>query len=107
MSLRDLQQQRLRPDPSTGSGSSRAESRGERGAEFRLRQGYGETSPKLKERRRAPRESERGWGPASIEKRRQSADDNAPATVVIGEVVRLGALLGAQAEADEAAAGGQ
>jgi uroporphyrin-III C-methyltransferase/precorrin-2 dehydrogenase/sirohydrochlorin ferrochelatase len=42
-----------------------------------------------------------------IEKRRQSADDNAPTTVVIGEVVRLGALLGAQAEADEAAAGGQ
>jgi len=90
MSLRDLQRQRLRPG---------------RGAE-------------------SPRESERGWaasakatassaeaerrrGPASIEKRRQSGDDNAPATVVIGEVVRLGAVLGAQAEADEAIAGGQ
>ena len=34
-------------------------------------------------------------------------DDSAPATVVIGDVVRLGAALGAQAEADEAAAGGQ
>lgn len=34
-------------------------------------------------------------------------DDNAPATVVIGEVVRLGAALSAQAEADEAAAGGR
>jgi uroporphyrin-III C-methyltransferase/precorrin-2 dehydrogenase/sirohydrochlorin ferrochelatase len=34
-------------------------------------------------------------------------DDSAPATVVIGEVVRLGAALSAQAEADEAAAGGQ
>ena len=34
-------------------------------------------------------------------------DDSAPATVVIGEVVRLGAVLGAQVEADEAAAGGQ
>jgi siroheme synthase len=45
--------------------------------------------------------------PASIEKRRQDADDHAPATVVIGEVVRLGAVLSAQAEADEAAAGGQ
>ena len=49
---RTLNQQRLRP---------------ERGAQFRLCQGYGETSPKLKERRQAPRESERGWGPASIE----------------------------------------
>jgi uroporphyrin-III C-methyltransferase/precorrin-2 dehydrogenase/sirohydrochlorin ferrochelatase len=45
-------------------------------------------------------------GPASINKSRQPAD-NAPATVVIGEVVRLGAVLGAQAEADEAAVGGQ
>jgi uroporphyrin-III C-methyltransferase / precorrin-2 dehydrogenase / sirohydrochlorin ferrochelatase len=34
-------------------------------------------------------------------------EDSAPATVVIGDVVRLGAALGAQAEADEAAAGGQ
>jgi hypothetical protein len=41
--------------------------RPERGAKFRLRHGYGETSPKLEERRRAPRESERGWGPASID----------------------------------------
>ncbi len=48
-----LNRQRLRP---------------ERGAKFRLRQGYGETSPKLEERRRAPRESERGWGPASTNK---------------------------------------
>jgi len=71
---------------------------------------------------KSPRESERGWGPASIEKRRPDADDRAPATVVIGDVVRLGAVLGfrldqgdgergrelgAQAEADEAAAGGQ
>ena len=39
--------------------------RPEPGAKFRLRQGYGETSPKLDERRRAPNESERGWGPAS------------------------------------------
>ncbi len=90
MSLRDLRRQRLRP---------------ERGAE-------------------SPRESERGWaasakatassaeaerrrGPASIEKRRHDVDDHAPATVVIGEVVRLRAVLAAQAEAAEAAAGGQ
>jgi hypothetical protein len=53
------------------------------------------------------RESERGWGPASIEKRRHDVDDHAPATVVIGEVVRLRAVLAAQAEAEEAAAGGQ
>ena len=45
--MQSLNQQRLRP---------------ERGAQFRLRQGYGETSPKLEERRRAPRES--GWGEA-------------------------------------------
>jgi siroheme synthase len=42
-----------------------------------------------------------------VEKSRQSAEDYAPATVVISEVVKLGAVLGAQAEADEAAAGGQ
>ena len=47
---RTLNQQRLRP---------------ERGAQSPS-QGYGETSPKLRARR-APRESERGWGPASIE----------------------------------------
>jgi ABC transport system ATP-binding/permease protein len=41
-----LRQRRQRPRP-------------ERGADFRLRQGCGETSPKLEERRRAPRESER------------------------------------------------
>ena len=88
MSLRDLLRQRLRPErgaesprnPSTSSGSPRARSRGE---------------------------SERGWGPASIEKRRHDVDDHAPATVVIGEVVRLRAVLAAQAEAEEAAAGGQ
>jgi uroporphyrin-III C-methyltransferase / precorrin-2 dehydrogenase / sirohydrochlorin ferrochelatase len=34
-------------------------------------------------------------------------DDSAPATIVIGDVVKLGAVLGAQVEADEAAAGGQ
>jgi uroporphyrin-III C-methyltransferase/precorrin-2 dehydrogenase/sirohydrochlorin ferrochelatase len=34
-------------------------------------------------------------------------DDGAPATVVVGDVVRLSAALGAQAEAVEAAAGGQ
>ncbi len=34
-------------------------------------------------------------------------DEDAPATVIIGDVVRLGAALGAQVEADEAAAGGQ
>jgi uroporphyrin-III C-methyltransferase / precorrin-2 dehydrogenase / sirohydrochlorin ferrochelatase len=55
----------------------------------------------------SPSERERGWGPASIDKSQQRADDSAPATVVIGDVVRLGAALGAQAEADEAAAGGQ
>ena len=55
----------------------------------------------------SPSERERGWGPASIEKSQQRTDDSAPATVVIGDVVRLGAALGAQAEADEAAAGGQ
>ena len=55
----------------------------------------------------SPSERERGWGPASIDKSKQRADDSAPATVVIGDVVRLGAALGAQAEADEAAAGGQ
>jgi uroporphyrin-III C-methyltransferase/precorrin-2 dehydrogenase/sirohydrochlorin ferrochelatase len=33
--------------------------------------------------------------------------DDAPATVIIGDVVRLGAALGSQVEADEAAAGGQ
>ncbi len=54
----------------------------------------------------SPRESERGWGPASTDKSRQYRDD-APATIVIGDVVRLGAALGAQVEADEAAAGGQ
>jgi uroporphyrin-III C-methyltransferase/precorrin-2 dehydrogenase/sirohydrochlorin ferrochelatase len=32
---------------------------------------------------------------------------DAPATIVIGEVVKLAAVLGSQAEADEAAAGGQ
>jgi len=47
-----------------------------------------------------------------LEKRAWAADGSehgtdAPATVVIGDVVRLGAALGAQAEADEAAAGGQ
>jgi uroporphyrin-III C-methyltransferase/precorrin-2 dehydrogenase/sirohydrochlorin ferrochelatase len=67
-------------------------------------------------------ESERGWGPASIERRRQFTDDTAPATIVVGDVVKLGATLGlrlahddldaqmefeAQAEADKAAAGGQ
>jgi uroporphyrin-III C-methyltransferase len=55
----------------------------------------------------SPSERERGRGPASIDKSQQRADDSAPATVVIGDVVRLGAALGAQAEADEAAAGGQ
>jgi ATP-binding cassette subfamily F protein uup len=45
--------------------------RPERGAKFRLRQGYGETSPALEERRRPPSESERGWGPASREKSRR------------------------------------
>jgi hypothetical protein len=44
-------------------GSYRQRLRHERGAKFRLRQGYGETSPKLEERRRAPRESAWGWGP--------------------------------------------
>jgi len=34
-------------------------------------------------------------------------DSNAPATIVIGDVVRLGAILSAQADSDEAAAGGQ
>jgi uroporphyrin-III C-methyltransferase/precorrin-2 dehydrogenase/sirohydrochlorin ferrochelatase len=43
---------------------------------------------------------------ASTEKSKPSAEDHAPATVVIGEVVRLSTALGAQAEADEAAAGG-
>jgi len=52
---------------------------------------------------KSPRESERGWGPASLEKSGQDA----PATIVIGEVVRLGAILSAQADSDEAAAGGQ
>jgi uroporphyrin-III C-methyltransferase / precorrin-2 dehydrogenase / sirohydrochlorin ferrochelatase len=46
-------------------------------------------------------------GATSIEKGRQNADGNAPATIVIGEVVRLGAILGAQADSGEAAAGGQ
>ncbi len=50
---------------------------------------------------------ERGATSPRIEKSRPSADDRAPATVVIGEVVRLGAVLGTHAEADEAAAGGQ
>jgi hypothetical protein len=74
----------------------------------------------LRQQRLRP-ERERGRA-ASIEKRRQDADDRAPATIVIGDVVRLGAVLGlgldqadfergrevgAQAEADEAAAGGQ
>jgi hypothetical protein len=54
---------------------------------------------------KSPRESERGWSPASIEKSGQ--DNNAPATIVIGDVVRLGAILSAQADSDEAAAGGQ
>jgi uroporphyrin-III C-methyltransferase/precorrin-2 dehydrogenase/sirohydrochlorin ferrochelatase len=66
-----------------------------------------------------PSESERGWGPASLEKRRQRPDD-APATIVIGDVVKLGAALrlaqadleprravAGQAEAEGAAAGGQ
>ena len=55
----------------------------------------------------SPSERQRGWGPASIEKSLKRTDDSAPATVVIGDVVRLGAALGARAEADEAAAGGQ
>ncbi len=80
MSLRDLLRQRLRP---------------ERGAAS-LRQGYG-GPPELQRRRESPR----------IEKRRHDVDDHAPATVVIGEVVRLRAVLAAQAEAAEAAAGGQ
>ena len=46
------------------------------------------------------------WGPASIEKSTPLRED-APATIVIGEVVRLGAVLGARVEADETAAGGQ
>ena len=44
---------------------------------------------------------ELGGGAASVE------HDNAPATIVIGEVVKLGAILSAQADSDEAAAGGQ
>jgi uroporphyrin-III C-methyltransferase/precorrin-2 dehydrogenase/sirohydrochlorin ferrochelatase len=94
-SLRDLQQQRLRPERGWAAFAKATASSAE-----------------------APRRR----GPASIEKRRQDADDRAPATVVIGDVVRLGAVLGlrldqpdlergrevdAQAEADEAAAGGQ
>ena len=47
-----LHQQRLRP---------------ERGATS-LRQGYG-GPPKLQRRRKSPRESERGWGPASVKLR--------------------------------------
>ena len=43
-----------------------------------------------------------GRRPASVAK-----DDHAPATIVIGDVVKLGAILGAQADGDEAAAGGQ
>ena len=47
-------------------------------------------------------------GPTSTEKKRTpDQSTTAPATVVIGDVVRLGAVLGARAEADEAAAGGQ
>jgi len=49
----------------------------------------------------SPSESERGWGPASLDK----SHSNPPATIVIGDVVRLGALLSAQV-ADEVAAGG-
>jgi uroporphyrin-III C-methyltransferase / precorrin-2 dehydrogenase / sirohydrochlorin ferrochelatase len=58
---------------------------------------------------KSPRESERGWGPASTDKSGHSDDQNtgAPATIIIGDVVKLGAVLGVQAEADEAAAGGQ
>ncbi len=47
--------------------SDRQRLRPERGAKFRLRQGYGETSPKLAERRRAPARA-RGVGPTSTEK---------------------------------------
>jgi uroporphyrin-III C-methyltransferase / precorrin-2 dehydrogenase / sirohydrochlorin ferrochelatase len=42
-----------------------------------------------------------------LERLRPERDDDAPATVIIGDVVRLGAALGSQVEADEAAAGGQ
>jgi uroporphyrin-III C-methyltransferase / precorrin-2 dehydrogenase / sirohydrochlorin ferrochelatase len=45
-------------------------------------------------------------GPASIDESRQHLD-GAPATIVIGDVVKLATVLGAQVEADEAAAGGQ
>jgi uroporphyrin-III C-methyltransferase/precorrin-2 dehydrogenase/sirohydrochlorin ferrochelatase len=72
----------------------------------------------------SPRESERGWaasteapassaealrrrGPASSGKSSQSADANAPSTIVIGEVVRLSSVLNAQADSREAAAGGR
>jgi uroporphyrin-III C-methyltransferase/precorrin-2 dehydrogenase/sirohydrochlorin ferrochelatase len=79
--LRDLERQRLRP---------------ERGAES----AFAEATA------RPRRSSESGGGSPRIDIGRQSAND-APATLVIGDVVRLGAALGAQAEADEAAAGGQ
>ena len=53
-------------------------------------------------RSRRARASGRG-APRALRK----ADRTAPATIVIGEVVRLGAILSAQADSDEAAAGGQ
>ena len=52
-------------DPGRERSSARS-TRPERGATS-LRQGYG-GPPKLQRRRKSPRESERGWGPASIKK---------------------------------------